>query len=125
MTLFYFEIAKGIKGVRIHFQSILYDAVYIPGGRQSVDALMAQGDALHFVNEAFKHAKIVGASNEGVDLLAPSQIAGTPLAGADTKGSYSMRWGRSRFEIPPTWPRLVPHSRPPSRSTATGSESCC
>ena len=64
--------------------SIMYDAVYVPGGRQSVDTLLNQGDSQHFVNEAFKHAKAIGASNEGIDLLASSQIQGAVLAGPDT-----------------------------------------
>nr|WP_309119102.1 catalase [Paenibacillus sp.] len=73
--------------------SVYYDAVYIPGGRESVDALQGYGDALHFVNEAFKHAKTVGASNEGVDLLAASQIVGTTLAGIDTQGQLFNEMG--------------------------------
>lgn len=64
--------------------SIMYDAVYVPGGRQSVDTLLNQGDSQHFVNEAFKHAKAIGASNEGIDLLASSQIQGAVMAGPDT-----------------------------------------
>ncbi|MGF7185869.1 catalase [Desulfitispora alkaliphila] len=64
--------------------SVMYDAVYVPGGRQSVDQLMQLGDALHFINEAFKHAKTIGATNEGVDLLTTSQIKGAKTAGKDT-----------------------------------------
>lgn len=64
--------------------SILYDAVYITGGRYSVDSLLKQGDAIHFINEAFKHAKAIGATNEGIDLLNASQIQGVPTAGPDT-----------------------------------------
>lgn len=64
--------------------SINYDAVYVAGGRQNVDTLINQGDSLHFVNEAFKHAKAIGASNEGVDLLAASQIQGVKLADPQT-----------------------------------------
>ncbi len=60
--------------------SIMYDAVYIAGGRQCIDTLLGHGDALHFVNEAFKHAKAIGATNEGVDLLVASQIKGLPMA---------------------------------------------
>ncbi|GAB6180922.1 hypothetical protein JCM14036_22410 [Desulfotomaculum defluvii] len=44
---------------------------------------MKQGDAIHFVNEAFKHAKAIGATNEGVDLLTASQIQGVPTAGTE------------------------------------------
>lgn len=66
--------------------SIMYDAVFIPGGRASVDCLIKQGDSLHFVNEAFKHCKAIGATNEAVDFLQVSQIAGVNLAGPDSKG---------------------------------------
>ena len=37
--------------------SVLYDAVYIPGGINSVATLAAEPDALHFIDEAFKHCK--------------------------------------------------------------------
>jgi catalase len=66
--------------------SIMYDAVYVPGGQQSAASLAAQGDTLHFVNEAFSHAKAIGATNEGVDLLVSSQIKGVALAGTDNYG---------------------------------------
>ncbi len=65
--------------------SILYDAVYIPGGRQHADTLVKQGDALHFVNEAFKHCKTIAATNEGIDLLVQSEMQGVTLA--DEKSS--------------------------------------
>lgn len=64
--------------------SIMYDAVYVTGGRQCVDSLIMQGDAIHFINEAFKHAKAIGATNEGIDLLTASQINGVAMAGTDT-----------------------------------------
>jgi len=64
--------------------SIMYDAVYVTGGRQNVDSLMKQGEALHFINEAFKHAKSIGATNEGVDLIVASQIPGVGTAGPET-----------------------------------------
>ncbi|MEG6522910.1 catalase [Desulfotomaculum sp. 1211_IL3151] len=73
--------------------SIMYDAVYVTGGRQSVDSLLKQGDALHFINEAFKHAKAIGATNEGVDLLSASQIQGVPTAGADTSAQLVNEMG--------------------------------
>jgi catalase len=73
--------------------SILYDAVYVTGGRQCADTLLAQGDSLHFVNEAFKHAKAVGATNEGVDLIAASQIQGVPTAGPDTQAQLISELG--------------------------------
>ncbi|GAB2670442.1 catalase [Saccharopolyspora gloriosae] len=49
--------------------SALYDGVIVPGGSGSVRALSADGYAVHFVAEAFKHAKPVAASDEGLAML--------------------------------------------------------
>lgn len=73
--------------------SIHYDAVYVAGGQTSIDALKVHGDALHFINEAFKHVKTIGASNEGVDLILASQITGVTTAGPDTKAQLFNEWG--------------------------------
>ncbi|WP_170006545.1 catalase [Bacillus fonticola] len=78
--------------------SIMYDAVYVTGGKKSVENLMGQKDALHFINDAFKHAKTIGATNEGIDLLASTEIQGVKTAGSDNtaelfsdKGIVTMR----------------------------------
>lgn len=63
--------------------SIMYDAVFVPGGKQSIETLKQQGDALNFVNEAFKHCKPIAATSEGVDLLMAGQLKGVPLAASD------------------------------------------
>jgi catalase len=60
--------------------SIMYDAVFVPGGRASIEALESQGDVIHFINEAFKHYKTIGASGDGVDLLLASDIQGIDLS---------------------------------------------
>ena len=57
--------------------SVMFDAVYIPGGSQSIAALKAEGDALNFVTEAFKHGKAIAASSEGVELLATAKLVET------------------------------------------------
>ncbi len=49
--------------------SVLFDAVYIPGGEKSVAALSGEADAIHFVNEAFKHCKAISATGDGVNFL--------------------------------------------------------
>ncbi|MDY7231667.1 catalase [Hyalangium rubrum] len=49
--------------------SVEYDAVLIPGGAASVEALKKDGEALHFLQEAYRHCKPVGATKEGVELL--------------------------------------------------------
>ncbi len=52
--------------------SVLFDAVYIPGGDQSVAALNQEAEAAEFVNEAYKHCKPIAASGAGVGLVAKS-----------------------------------------------------
>jgi catalase len=49
--------------------SVLYDAVFVPGGEKSIDALSHQGFAIGFINEAFKHCKAIGATSEALALL--------------------------------------------------------
>jgi catalase len=76
--------------------SVMFDAIYIPGGEPSAEALKSHGDALHFINEAFKHCKAIAASGEAVDLLSASQIRGIDLAGSQggvlvDKGVVTMR----------------------------------
>ncbi|MFT3902695.1 MAG: catalase [Niabella sp.] len=44
--------------------SVLFDAVYIPGGAKAIEALLNEPDAVHFVNEQFRHCKAIGASPE-------------------------------------------------------------
>jgi catalase len=39
--------------------SVLYDAVFVPAGDKSIAALAAEADALHFLNEAYKHCKAI------------------------------------------------------------------
>lgn len=49
--------------------SVMFDAVYIPGGHRSVEALCRDANAVLFVKEAYKHGKAVAASNEGGMLI--------------------------------------------------------
>jgi catalase len=72
---------KGAKGAEVKIDysflttaSVLFDAVYVPGGEQSVAALLKEADAVHFVNEAYKHCKTIAATGAGVELLRASYI---------------------------------------------------
>jgi catalase len=58
--------------------SVLYDAVFVPGGL-SVSMLNQSGDAHAFIAETYKHAKAIGASGEGSELIKSS----LPVAIAD------------------------------------------
>ncbi|HSC68376.1 MAG TPA: catalase [Cellvibrio sp.] len=45
--------------------SVMFDAVFVPGGHLSVEALCKEANAVLFVKEAYKHGKAIGASDEG------------------------------------------------------------
>jgi catalase len=49
--------------------SVLFDAVYVPGGVESIELLKDIPDALRFIDEAYKHGKAIAASGEGVELV--------------------------------------------------------
>ena len=49
--------------------SVLYDAVYVPGGTNSVATIEAEADAVHFLNEAFKHCKAIAADESAIQVL--------------------------------------------------------
>ena len=60
--------------------SVMFDAVYIPDGTQSIATLKENGDAIHFINEAFRHCKAIAATGVGVELLKESSITGVTLS---------------------------------------------
>jgi len=49
--------------------SVLFDAIYVPGGAGSVAVLKELPDALRFIDEAYKHGKPIAASAEGRELI--------------------------------------------------------
>ena len=70
--------SKG-KAIKVDFSfltaaSVLFDAVYIPGGKASVQKILAETDAIHFVTEAFKHCKAIAADAEGAEVIKASLI---------------------------------------------------
>jgi catalase len=56
--------------------SVLFDAVYIPGGEKSIQVLANEPDAIEFVNEAFRHCKAIAASGAGVNFIKNETYAG-------------------------------------------------
>ncbi len=61
---------SGISGQKIKVDqsfliasSVLFDAVYIAGGEDCMNALIAEPDASHFVEEAYKHCKPIAAED--------------------------------------------------------------
>lgn len=49
--------------------SVLFDAIFIPSGKESVDKLLLEDKIPDFLNDAYKHCKVIGAEKEGMKLL--------------------------------------------------------
>jgi len=63
--------------------SVMFDAVLVPGGAACAEALRRDGEAAHFVLEAFKHCKAICLIGESAELLG---AAGVALAEAAAPG---------------------------------------
>jgi catalase len=61
--------------------SVMFDAVMVPAGAASAQALGQSGDALHFVHEAFRHGKALCLIGEGAQLLRVAGQDDAPLPG--------------------------------------------
>jgi catalase len=55
--------------------SVFYDAVYVPGGVNSAGTLAEDADAIHFLNEAFKHCKAIAADDDALQVLEATYFA--------------------------------------------------
>ncbi|RZA06177.1 MAG: catalase [Moraxellaceae bacterium] len=55
--------------------SVLFDAVYVPGGGNSVATVEADADAIHFLNEAFKHCKAIAADAQAMQVIEATYFA--------------------------------------------------
>jgi len=84
---------NGSKGGEIHIDfsfltagSVLFDAVYIPGGEQSIEILKGDAKALMFVKEAYLHCKAIAATDAGIDLLVAARPAQDKTASSHAKG---------------------------------------
>ena len=86
--------------------SVMYDAVYVPGGKDSVKLLVGDDEARHFVRETYNHGKALAATGEGSELLQAAGITSAPgvlngKAGSDMISSFSdvighRHWNRPR-----------------------------
>ncbi|HSC79835.1 MAG TPA: catalase HPII [Chitinolyticbacter sp.] len=63
-------------GSRLHIDhtfatmpSVAFDAVFLPGGSDHIEALSDSGEAVYYLLEAYKHGKPIAATGEAVDLL--------------------------------------------------------
>ena len=55
--------------------SVVYDAVYVPGGTNHVASLEADADAVHFLNEAYRHCKPIAAHLDALQVLSATYFS--------------------------------------------------
>jgi catalase len=56
-------------------ESVLFDAVYIPGGKASAKALLKDGKFSKFVNETLKHCKAIAAESDAEDFIDETYVS--------------------------------------------------
>jgi catalase len=54
--------------------SVLYDALFIPGGEKNAESMKKQGYVIHFINETYKHCKPIGVTGDATELFAKTSI---------------------------------------------------
>ncbi|OYU80724.1 MAG: catalase HPII [Flavobacterium sp. BFFFF1] len=87
--------AVAVEGSFLNASSVLFDAIYIPGG-EAASVLAEDPDALEFINDAYKHCKVIGAQAEGLDVLAATTFA-SKTANNDDAGLIVDRDGDNNF----------------------------
>lgn len=70
--------------------SVLYDAVVVACGPRSISTLSNDGYAVHFVTEAYKHLKPIGAYGAGVDLLRTAGVTNRLAEDTDVLNDQSV-----------------------------------
>jgi catalase len=55
--------------------SVLYDAVYVAGGTNCVATLASEANAVHFLNESFKHCKAIAAHEDAIQVIEETYFA--------------------------------------------------
>jgi catalase len=73
--------------------SVLFDAVYVPGGSKSIQAMLEIPDALGFIEEAYKHGKAIMATGEGPELIAATKAGTLASTNAAEQGVLLVKAG--------------------------------
>ncbi|RYG01599.1 MAG: catalase, partial [Chitinophagaceae bacterium] len=67
--------------------SVVYDAVYVAGGKESIAALAEDPDAIHFLNQAYRHCKPIAAHETAKPLLQKTYFADKLPAKSDNESA--------------------------------------
>ncbi|KKO97969.1 catalase-1 [Trichoderma harzianum] len=70
-------------------RSTMFDALFVPGGKQAIETLSKNGRALHYIREAFGHLKAIGATGEGILLVEKALQLPTVVTSSDNEAVES------------------------------------
>lgn len=93
--------------------SVLFDAVFVPSGKKSATTLQREADAVHFVNQAYKHCKAIATDGDGLALLESTDVDleadddGVITGKGDVAGAFITAIAQHRF-----WDREVARKVP-------------
>ena len=90
--------------------SVLFDAVYVADGAKSAALLQGEPDAVHFVNEAYKHCKAIAANGAGAKLIEISSV-GAKLQSEDKTGETIVEAGVLIDSIPNEFIKAIAQHR--------------
>ena len=82
--------------------SVLFDAVYVPGGDAAIAALKNEAQAVEFVVDAFKHYKPIAATGAGVAFLDAAGVTGAkahPEAGPKADPRAGVVTGKKGVDV--------------------------
>lgn len=86
-------VLKGSKGAQVNIDfsfltagSVLFDAIYLPGGEASVEILKGDAKVLLFVKESYLHCKTIAATDAGIALLSAAQLGSDKTAKSHAEG---------------------------------------
>lgn len=90
-----------VEHLLVTMPSVVFDAVYVAGERQSADALMRSSNAVHYVREGFKRAKAIAASSEVGEFLVAAGVttASGPGLPSVTVGPFGSDGGSAKTPI--------------------------
>jgi catalase len=95
-----------------------FDAVLVPGGDRCVQTLAGDGDAVHFVSEAFKHGKAIGALGDGVALLETARVTAVRGDGETVTDQGVVTAGAAGGDFTEAFVKAVAAHRHPERDMA-------
>lgn len=66
--------AVATDGMLNSLPSVVFDGVIVPGGSTSIDNLIGTGQGVYYLQQAYKHLKVIATVEEGRPLLAKADI---------------------------------------------------